>query len=57
MQPPRRAPKNRRRTRLERELGYRSGRGGVITDWALEVVFPGITLVVLFALALLTFFL
>lgn len=49
-------PKNRRLTPLERRLGYRSQRG-VLTDFALEVVFPGVTLVALFILALITFFL
>ena len=51
-------PKNRRLTYLERRLGYRSrSRAGVLTDFALEVVFPGVTLVALFILALITFFL
>lgn len=49
-------PKNRRLTYLERRLGYR-GRAGVLTDFALEVFFPGVTLVALFILALITFFL
>ncbi len=48
--------KNRRLTYLERKLGYRSQRG-VLTDFALEVVFPGITLGALAVLAFLTFFL
>lgn len=54
--PPREVPKNRRLTYLERRLGYRTRRG-VLTDFALEVVFPGVTLVALFILALITFFL
>ena len=53
---PKPVPQNRRLSYLERKLGYRSQRG-VLTDFALEVVFPGVTLVSLFILALLTFFL
>ncbi len=49
-------PRNRRLTWLERRLGYRSRRG-VLTDFALEVFFPGVALFLIFILALLTFFL
>ncbi len=55
---PRSLPRNRRLSGWELRLGVRRREiPGIMTDMFYEVVFPGVTLLVLFILALLTFFL
>jgi hypothetical protein len=51
-------PHNRRLSGWELRLGVRRHEvPGIMSEWFYEVVFPGVTLLALFILALLTFFL